>query len=284
MVCCEETREVLRAFSDATGMAGTFHPADGNTAPCNSEDREGPVFCRLVSERLREKGPCRAALSRGVEDAAKSRKPQFLRCFAGLRHVVVPVFNGAGFVGSLLVGQIKDRPHKKGILPQISKRLRALGLDAEVKALLKAYSKVPVTTAHRFEAAVRLATALSGQIANTLKAGEAQLGTQAYCVEQMTAFADDHYLTADCNLRAVAKHLGFSDAYLCRAFHARTGQTFTHHVTSRRIEHAKASFVQKHLRVVDIAFDCGFASISQFNRAFKMETGVTPTAWRMRVL
>ena len=265
-------------------MAVDFQPADGSKPPCKSEIREGPAFCRLFSERMRERAPCRAALSRSVEDAAKSRKPESLQCFAGLRHVVVPVFNGAGFAGSLLVGQIKDRPHKKGVLAQISKRLRSLGLDAEVKALLKAYSKVPVTTAHRFEAAVRLATALSGQIANTLKAGEAQLGTQAYCVEQMTAFADDHYLTADCNLRAVAKHLGFSDAYLCRAFHARTGQTFTHHVTSRRIEHAKASFVQKHLRVVDIAFDCGFASISQFNRAFKMETGVTPTAWRMRVL
>ena len=275
---------MLRAFSDATGMEGAFQPADGSRPPCKSESREGQDFCRMVSERLRERVPCRAALSRSVEDAAKSRKPQSLQCFAGLRHVVVPVFNGEGFAGSFLVGQIKDRPHKKGVLAQISKRLRALGLDVEVKALLKAYSKIPVTTAHRFEAAVNLASALSGQIVNTLRAGEAQLGAQAYCVEQMTAFADDHYLTAECHLHDVAKHLGFSEAYLCRAFHALTGQTFTHHVTSRRIEHAKASFAQKHLRVLDIAFACGFASISQFNRAFKKETGVTPTAWRMRVL
>ena len=33
-----------------------------------------------------------------------------------------------------------------------------------------------------------------------------------------------------------------------------------------------------------IAYDIGFASLGPFNRAFREETGVSPTEWRRKVL
>ena len=34
-------------------------------------------------------------------------------------------------------------------------------------------------------------------------------------------------------------------------------------------------------RILDIALDCGFGDVSNFNRAFRAEFGVTPRAYRL---
>lgn len=278
MICPEETLELLRAFSDATGMSVVFQPADLGRI---SSDPEGPDFCLSVCRQLGTHAPCHDALRRSIRDAAHFRKPQVIHCFAKLQHMVVPVFDSGRFVGSLLIGQIADQAHKKKRLAKIKKNLRAVGLDTGIKSLLKSYRRIPVTGRHRFEAAVKLASALSGQIAKTMMPEESQPGTQAYSVRQMMAFADRHF-TKECRLADVAKHLGFNGAYLSRAFRAQNGSSFTQYVVRRRIEHAKDLLAKNHLRVLDISAACGFASLSQFNRAFKKETGMPPTAWRIR--
>jgi AraC-like DNA-binding protein len=50
-----------------------------------------------------------------------------------------------------------------------------------------------------------------------------------------------------------------------------------------RIDEAKAALAdpsQKDVPVLTIAMDAGFQSIGPFNRAFKADTGVTPTEFR----
>lgn len=52
-----------------------------------------------------------------------------------------------------------------------------------------------------------------------------------------------------------------------------------------RIEEAKRRLTDTaydHLPILTIAFDCGFASIGPFNRAFKRQTGLTPQQFRKR--
>ena len=92
MICSKETFDGLRAFSDATGMAIAFQPAEGQSV-CGAAGQGIGVFCRMVSEKLGGQAPCRAALGRSIQAAANSRKPESIQCFAGLRHTVVPVFN-----------------------------------------------------------------------------------------------------------------------------------------------------------------------------------------------
>ena len=50
-----------------------------------------------------------------------------------------------------------------------------------------------------------------------------------------------------------------------------------------RIEEAKAALAdptQKDVPIVTIAMDCGFKSLGPFNRAFKVDTGQTPSEFR----
>ena len=51
-------------------------------------------------------------------------------------------------------------------------------------------------------------------------------------------------------------------------------------MTRIRMIHAVELLGEKDLQVIRIATDCGFASLSAFNRAFKEFAGVTPTGFR----
>lgn len=60
-------------------------------------------------------------------------------------------------------------------------------------------------------------------------------------------------------------------------------RNFNHMVNFHRVEAIKACFDDPgmdRLSILSIAMDCGFASIGPFNRAFKIETGLTPSAYR----
>jgi AraC-like DNA-binding protein len=60
-------------------------------------------------------------------------------------------------------------------------------------------------------------------------------------------------------------------------------RNFNHMVNHFRIEEAARRLADPgcgHLPVLTIALDCGFGSIGPFNRAFKAQFGVTPTAFR----
>jgi AraC-like DNA-binding protein len=60
-------------------------------------------------------------------------------------------------------------------------------------------------------------------------------------------------------------------------------RNFNHMINVHRIASVKAYFCdpdKDHLPILSIAMDCGFGSIGPFNRAFKTQTGQTPSAYR----
>jgi AraC-like DNA-binding protein len=62
-------------------------------------------------------------------------------------------------------------------------------------------------------------------------------------------------------------------------------RNFADYVNSRRIEAAKIALSDPELAlksVSAVAYELGFASLGPFNRAFRAETGSTPTAWRQQ--
>jgi AraC-like DNA-binding protein len=58
---------------------------------------------------------------------------------------------------------------------------------------------------------------------------------------------------------------------------------FNRLINHYRIERAKRLLASEPRRpILQVAFDCGFASLGPFNRAYKHATGLTPTAFRGR--
>ena len=66
--------------------------------------------------------------------------------------------------------------------------------------------------------------------------------------------------------KLINEHLGFSN--------------FPSFLNTYRIDEAKQQLAQSDKAITTIAFDCGFKTLSTFNRAFKKIEGVTPTMFR----
>ena len=89
-----------------------------------------------------------------------------------------------------------------------------------------------------------------------------------------------HNCTNPLTLEEVAGHMGMSKSHFAHLFKEFTGMTFLDFLLGERIRRAKALFGNDNARIIDIAFDSGFASISSFNRAFRKYTGLTPSEYR----
>lgn len=90
----------------------------------------------------------------------------------------------------------------------------------------------------------------------------------------------DRNLTGELQLGKVAKEAAMSPAYFSSLFKKLNGMTLWEYVQSRRIEMAVDRLISTDKNVTEIAMECGYNSISNFNRSFKTITGQTPVAYR----
>ncbi len=83
----------------------------------------------------------------------------------------------------------------------------------------------------------------------------------------------------DLSVHAVAARHGVSARYVQRVFEE-SGATVTQYITEQRLEAAYRALrrhASSHVPISTIAFDCGFADISYFNRVFRRQFGCTPS-------
>ncbi|HEV7694394.1 MAG TPA: helix-turn-helix transcriptional regulator [Hyphomonadaceae bacterium] len=82
-------------------------------------------------------------------------------------------------------------------------------------------------------------------------------------------------------LEALAKALAAPEYRVRQVIRERYGAAhFAQFINARRIAFAKVRLGDPGAKIADIAFEAGFSSLSVFNRAFREEAGVTPSAWR----
>lgn len=81
-------------------------------------------------------------------------------------------------------------------------------------------------------------------------------------------------------LDEVASLVGMSSAAFCRYFKTRTNKTLSEFVSEIRIGHACKLLVEGQLSVNQIGYDCGFNTISNFNKQFKNLTHKTPVQYQ----
>ena len=90
----------------------------------------------------------------------------------------------------------------------------------------------------------------------------------------------DRFRDAPLALGRLAHSSGLSPYYFLRTFERVTGITPHQYVQRSRLRAAASRLIAEEARVVDLALDCGFADVSNFNRAFRTEFGVSPRRFR----
>ena len=82
------------------------------------------------------------------------------------------------------------------------------------------------------------------------------------------------------SLTEVAKLTNMTDVSFSRFFKTRTGITFMDSLLEMRLGHASRLLIDTTESISEVAYDCGFNNISNFNRLFKKKKGCTPKEFR----
>ena len=81
-------------------------------------------------------------------------------------------------------------------------------------------------------------------------------------------------------LRSLAREAGLSLFHFLRTFERLTGVTPHQYVLRTRLREAAMRLMAGPAKILDIALDCGFGDVSNFNHAFRAEFGVSPRRYR----
>ena len=98
-------------------------------------------------------------------------------------------------------------------------------------------------------------------------------------LKQVYDFIQAHYHES-ISLRDVAKHLGFSPAYLTALVKNQTGEPINRWIIKRRVTAARSLLLETEKSVEQIAEAIGYQSINHFFRQFRQYYGTSPKAWR----
>ncbi len=83
-------------------------------------------------------------------------------------------------------------------------------------------------------------------------------------------------------LREVAALANMTEVSFSRFFKKRTGNTFIEVLNEIRMGHASRMLIDTTHTVHEIAYQCGFNNLSNFNRTFRKKKNCTPTEYRER--
>ncbi len=86
----------------------------------------------------------------------------------------------------------------------------------------------------------------------------------------------DTHITEKVSLSALARMAGFTESSFSRWFAKQNGISFKKYIMGKKVAHAIFLLETTDQKVIDIAFACGFDSISGFYDAFRKVTGTTP--------
>jgi len=131
------------------------------------------------------------------------------------------------------------------------------------------------------ELAVELAVSTL-KAAGALTRAEAPASPAAWSRVAQTVRLIDETPGAPHTLTSLAAAAGLSEFYFLRTFQRVTGVTPHQYVLRARLRAAAQRLHDDSAKVVDIALDCGFNDLSNFNHAFRAEFASSPRAWRAR--
>ncbi|WP_392469551.1 AraC family transcriptional regulator [Sphingobacterium cellulitidis] len=102
-------------------------------------------------------------------------------------------------------------------------------------------------------------------------------------IDHIIRFVLENY-NKDIKLDEAAEMANMTKQAFCRFFKARTQKSFIQFVNETRISIACQEIMKNDNLISNVAYDCGFSSLSNFNKIFKSIKGITPRQFKERLI
>jgi YesN/AraC family two-component response regulator len=94
-------------------------------------------------------------------------------------------------------------------------------------------------------------------------------------------YVKDHY-KEDISLIEIAKIAHLTPTSFCRMFKLKTKKSFVEYLNAIRVSNACKLLIETDKGISEIAYECGYKTVSNFNQLFKKLTGTTPKEYRKK--
>jgi AraC-like DNA-binding protein len=269
-------RDYEGVFTKATGLPLTLRPLEYWQLAHHGKKQENP-FCALLAENPATLAVCLQAHDEMIRHTGNI--PHTVTCPFGLTETAVPVTLGQETIAYLRIGQVLRHMPVKSDTTKINRELARHGVKFTTE-IRKAWKKNPLIPPDRYNAIVRLLTFFAEQLSALINQIVLEKQNAEPPVVQKARDYIDKHKTDELSLADVAKAAGASVFHFCKVFHKSTGLKFTDYVARVRLEDARNRLLNPNLQISEVAYDVGFQSLTQFNRAFKRVFGQSPTEFR----
>ena len=265
------------AFSKATGLPLNIRGHD-SWSPAHHGKTDHESFAAILARFNQARAACLRAQSDASQEPDSTTRT--VTWFAGLSESAVPVYVGDHILGFLETGEVMLKNPTKKHFASITRQLRAWGYKTDWKQLERAYFRSRVLAPDRYRAMLRLLSifaqhlsVLSNQLVVRCEKDESANMARA------RQFIEDHQ-AEPLSLGRIARTANISRHYFCKMFKKATGINFIDYLSRVRIEKSKTLLLNPNSRISEVAFACGFQSMTNFNRAFKRIVRCSPTQFR----
>jgi len=235
-------------------------------------------FCTAVQQEPACRARCIGCDQSHISIVQKQRRALGYRCWAGLRDFLIPIALDGETLAYLQCGQVMDAPPTAEDWTQTSQALRAMGVDkAALLAHFNAVRVIPPQTQKDLIALLELFGNYIAYAQHQLLLAEAPRRSQI--AERALSYIRNH-MAEPIALDDVAVAACTSKRNLTRVFEEELGLTVVQFIHETRIGQACSQLRSTDKPCTEIAFECGFGSVQQFNRIFLRAKKCTPQQWR----
>lgn len=268
-------KEYEQAYAEVTHLPLVLRSSEGEQE-INLDRSNENDFCHFMRQHNES---CKTCLHVGEKDR-ESGETLHHNCFAGIHVSAVPIKVHQKVIGYLQTGEVLLENPSQNKLDDATKTLLDWGIKLSGDELKDLLESGTILSPKQYEAIIKMLeifgrhiSELAARLSVTPELNEPEgiRKSRDFIIKNL-----DEKLTLD----QVASVANMSASHFCRVFKKATDMNFSEYVARVRVERAKEMLLESNYTMTHVAYDCGFNSVTDFNRTFKKITGETPSGFR----
>jgi len=274
-----EFSELAVILKRLTGLSMALNTPDVGTSHIGVSGDRGNPLCGIIRGTEEGARRCEGCDRRYHARVGTDGKARLYTCHAGFLDMAIPIMIQSQHVATISSGQVLPERRSETGFARLRTRLR--WLDIPASRLRRAYDKAPWLPRDRLRHVMRLLEIFARQLCtDAWRIRELETSLERPEIRKARVMVTERFRDSNIQLSDAAACAGLSKAHFSHVFHRETGVTFTHYVQSCRIEEAKHLLAETDKSITELCFECGFNSLTHFNRIFRSGAGCSPSQYR----